>query len=74
MSIETLKFMQDERQRLIGKSVCRLNTLGEDISRENIIKTLEDLISETDDTSQQRVIQDTITAFIATNGKFTLAR
>ncbi|MCD1127773.1 hypothetical protein LPW36_17670 [Jinshanibacter sp. LJY008] len=52
MSIETFTFMQDKHQRLIGKSGCRLNTPGEDISRETVIKTLEDLITETDDGSQ----------------------
>lgn len=70
MSIENLKFMQDERCRIIGKAVCRLNTQGADITRETIIATLQTLITETDDVKQQRDIQLSIDMFIVTNGKF----
>ncbi len=70
MSIENIKFMQDERCRIIGKAVCRLNTLGMEISRETIINTLHIPISETDDVKLQQGIQQSIDMFIITNGKF----
>lgn len=70
MSIENLKFMQDERCRIIGKAVCRLNIQGAEIKRETIISTLQTLITETDDVKHQRDIQQSIDMFIVTNGKF----